>query len=155
MDRLFKDVRNLYYLIRYPVTKRQRLIRVASFWMLPIVIFLILDLIYQVFGLGIPCPARTVTGLLCPGCGTFRAIGALLRLDIWQAVRYNAFTLILLPILIVLCIRESTRYIKAATPPHMTGRLDLLISVVIAMIGILFTIVRNLPFMAVLQPTAI
>ena len=143
MNHLFKETRNLYNIVRNPATKRQRLIRVASFWILPLFIFLILGLIYRISGFGIPCPTRAITGLLCPGCGTFRAIDALFRLDIWQAARYNAFTLLLLPILAVLCIRESIRYINAA-PQRAGSRIELLLSVAIAAAGILFAIARNL-----------
>jgi hypothetical protein len=38
------------------------------------------------------CPLYTWTGWLCPGCGTLRALHALLHLDVVQALRYNAFT---------------------------------------------------------------
>lgn len=40
-------------------------------------------------GIGIPCLFRSVTGLLCPGCGNSRAALALLRLDIPAAMAYN------------------------------------------------------------------
>ena len=40
-------------------------------------------------GIGIPCLFRKITGFLCPGCGNSRAVLALLRLDIAEALRYN------------------------------------------------------------------
>ncbi|MBQ8768479.1 MAG: DUF2752 domain-containing protein [Oscillospiraceae bacterium] len=47
-------------------------------------------LAYLVYtGLQIPCLFRSVTGLLCPGCGNTRATLALLRLDFKAVLRYN------------------------------------------------------------------
>ena len=40
-------------------------------------------------GIGIPCLFRKITGLQCPGCGNSRAVLALLRLDVAEALRYN------------------------------------------------------------------
>ena len=40
-------------------------------------------------GIGIPCLFRSVTGLLCPGCGNSRAAVCLLRLDIAGAFLAN------------------------------------------------------------------
>ena len=40
-------------------------------------------------GHGLPCLFHRFTGLLCPGCGMSRAMGALLRLDFPAAFSYN------------------------------------------------------------------
>lgn len=40
-------------------------------------------------GLGIPCPFRTVTGLLCPGCGSGRALHHLLHGEVGLALAHN------------------------------------------------------------------
>jgi hypothetical protein len=39
------------------------------------------------------CPLFAWTGWLCPGCGTLRALHALLHLRVAEAVHDNAFTL--------------------------------------------------------------
>lgn len=36
-----------------------------------------------------PCIFRELTGALCPGCGSGRMVGALLRLDLGSALRAN------------------------------------------------------------------
>ena len=41
-------------------------------------------------GIGIPCLFYKITGLQCPGCGSSRAVMALLRLDLREALRHNA-----------------------------------------------------------------
>lgn len=56
------------------------------------------------------CIFHMVTGLQCPGCGSQRAIHALLHLDIAQALRYNALLVISIPFLTLLiaawCLRK-------------------------------------------------
>lgn len=53
-----------------------------------------------------------LTGLKCPGCGSQRAIHALLCGDILSAFRYNALLVISLPIILLYGIAEllRTRY---------------------------------------------
>jgi len=138
-------------LFNHPSTKRQRVFRVASLWVFITAVFLILRFVYLHFGFGIPCPLHAVTGLYCPGCGMFRAALALVRGDVWQAVRYNAFSVILLPLLFLLSIRGAVRYIRGAVPAH-AGRLEMIATVGIAAASVLYAVARNLPFLAMLRP---
>lgn len=46
------------------------------------------------------CPFRTLTGLLCPGCGSQRAIHNLLNLDIRGAFEQNALLVLSIPYLL-------------------------------------------------------
>lgn len=140
--------------IRYPITKRQRVLRVAFLWVLLILFFLLLRLIYLRFGVGIPCPFFFVTGLYCPGCGAFRALSALLQGDLWQAVRYNALVVLFMPLLIVLCVRETARYIRAVRPAPL-GRSETIVCIAVVAVSVLYAIARNLPFFAMLQPTSL
>lgn len=39
--------------------------------------------------LGLPCPVRQLTGIICPGCGMSRAWLAVLRLEILEAFGYH------------------------------------------------------------------
>lgn len=52
------------------------------------------------------CPVYKLTGWLCPGCGSQRAIHALLHGDISAAWNYNAMMLILAPTAIVAILIE-------------------------------------------------
>lgn len=49
------------------------------------------------------CPFKSVTGLMCPGCGSLRAIHSLLHLNIRDALHYNPVGTLLLPVLLVAC----------------------------------------------------
>lgn len=52
------------------------------------------------------CPVHLFTGWECPGCGSQRAIHALLHGDIAEAFAFNAFMVILLPYVIILSVAE-------------------------------------------------
>ena len=47
------------------------------------------------------CPLYAVTGLKCAGCGTQRAIHSLLHGDLLQAIRYNCFLTIFVPLFVL------------------------------------------------------
>jgi len=136
---------------RYTSTMRQRITRAASLWLLLLLAFILLRIIYLWFNFGVPCPLYITTGLFCPGCGMFRAIGALSQAAVLQAVRYNALSLILLPILVVYCIRDTIRYIQA-TPPAPASRKEMVFIVGLVALSMLYTALRNLPFFEILRP---
>jgi len=81
----------------------------------------------------------------------FRAADALLRGDVWQAIRYNALSVVLLPLLFVFSVRETVRYIRAAAPAP-ASRLEIALCVGVASVSVLYAAARNLPFFAILRP---
>ena len=52
------------------------------------------------------CPFLMLTGWLCPGCGSQRAIHALLHFDFVAAWRYNAMLVLSIPYLVLLLVAE-------------------------------------------------
>lgn len=49
------------------------------------------------YNFGVPCMLNQIFGIYCSGCGLTRAGLALLRLDFYQAFRYNAFSIVFIP----------------------------------------------------------
>jgi len=115
---------------------------------------LLLRAVYSATGAGIPCPVLALSGLFCPGCGMFRAIDALLRLDVWQAVRFNALAVFLLPLLLLFLLRSTARYILKM-PKMPTSRPELIFSISVAAVSIMYAVARNLPFLEMLRPTGV
>ena len=58
------------------------------------------------------CPFLLLTGLKCPGCGSQRAIHAMLHFDFYAAFRHNAMLLFFLPYIILLLWAKITRFIS-------------------------------------------
>lgn len=68
------------------------------------------------------CVFRTLTGWDCPGCGSQRAIHALLHGDLSAAWHYNAALLVAIPVLAVYLLGEIKRtawprYYRAISRP--------------------------------------
>lgn len=63
------------------------------------------------------CPVYALLHLQCPGCGTTRALAALLHGHFAEALRLNALTTLMLPpaaVYAVICYRRSLRaYLRA------------------------------------------
>ena len=55
------------------------------------------------------CPVHTLTGFDCPGCGTQRALHALLHGDLAATFRANALLVLFIPLITVMGISELNR----------------------------------------------
>lgn len=60
--------------------------------------------VHILFGVGLPCPLLSVTGLQCPLCGATRAAGAMVRGDWAAAWSYNALLVIGLGVAVLCAI---------------------------------------------------
>ena len=89
------------------------------------------------------CPIYDSLHLLCPGCGTTRALAALLRGHLAEALRFNALTTLMLPIVIAYAIR-SYRHFLNREPMHWP-QLPSSLLYAVAAIAVIFSIGRNLP----------
>ena len=69
-------------------------------------------LIIRLTGIGIPCPIRHITGIMCPGCGTTRMAMSILKLDFASAFRYNSAVFCMIPLMAATAARYSYVYIK-------------------------------------------
>jgi hypothetical protein len=90
------------------------------------------------------CPIYLTTHRLCPGCGSTRALHALLHLDIQGALQYNALFTLLFPVACLwlgfICYRTMRydQFPKVAFPRSVAA--CLIVSV------LLFTVARNTMF---------
>jgi len=90
-----------------------------------------------------PCPVHYLTGLYCPGCGSLRAIHALLHGDLRQALAMNALTVILLPFIGYGLALEVFAEVRERPGPGM--KLSATSIRVLGMFIVIFGVARNLP----------
>ena len=101
-----------------------------------VIFFILLISIYFVFFGNVLCPIYTKFYIYCPGCGITRMIRSILKLEFYQAFRYNmlAFILLILFIIyIIICIIKKS-FVK----------IDKRILYIIVILIIVFTILRNI-----------
>lgn len=87
-----------------------------------------------------PCLFHALTGLLCPGCGTTRAVWYLVHGHPIRALGENALTLSLLPFLVYDLGAVLTGRWMAISPRLRPWMIWTLLAVVVC-----FTIARNVP----------
>jgi hypothetical protein len=95
------------------------------------------------------CPFLALTGRYCPGCGSLRALHALTTGDIGTAVGLNVLAVAAVPLLAYLWLGWTARRVRRAPRTSLTDPRWLM---ALAALVVLFWIVRNLPFGAVLAP---
>lgn len=114
----------------------------------------IIYLIIFIFGIltvthviSIPCPIHYFTNLYCPGCGVSRMILSLLKLDIYQAFRYNQLLFLLFPFFIFFFINDI--YSKLKKKESLYKKVPEVIWYVLIIILIIYAIIRNInPYFA-------
>ena len=118
-----------------------------------IILLLILVILLYVwlnikYNIGFPCAIKQTFGIYCPGCGLTRAGISLLQLDLYQAFRYNAFSLLLIPLVFfsVLCFVWEWIFAKSS----IVGKIPVLFWSVVFIAFLGYGIVRN--FVPYLQP---
>ncbi|WP_380906181.1 DUF2752 domain-containing protein [Sphingobacterium suaedae] len=90
------------------------------------------------------CPMKALTGLECPGCGSQRAIHALLHGDVRRAFQHNA---LLLPFIPYLAIGFAFRFIHEPSPQLLEWRKILFGEYAIKLVGLsilAYFILRNI-----------
>ena len=122
--------------------------RVVSF-ALPVVIVSGLLLFYFLFDARktawLPqCPFHLFTGLLCPGCGSQRALSSILHGEFLQAMRFNILLIASLPFLLysatVMVINKATGHTIIQKIFYSTFFVRVVLILILA-----FWILRNLP----------
>jgi hypothetical protein len=90
------------------------------------------------------CLFHRTTGLLCPGCGSLRALHQLLHGHLLMALRCNALLVLSIPIVVWFGLRVARRRAQHATATGSAVRPYW----IWASFGVLlvFSVLRNLPF---------
>jgi hypothetical protein len=86
------------------------------------------------------CPLHYATGLHCPGCGTGRALHALVHGDLVRALRLNVLAVAAIPVFLALALRAALRPEKPLPLPPLWLRLA------VYAVLVFFLVARNLPF---------
>ncbi|MEE0060499.1 MAG: DUF2752 domain-containing protein [Acutalibacteraceae bacterium] len=99
-------------------------------------------LICNKIGFGIPCFIYQITGLKCGGCGVSRLCISLLKGDVHSAWQYNRATMLMLPAIAYLCIREIYLYIRY---DNLTlKKWERILTVVVVVVLLAFAVLRNI-----------
>ncbi len=94
------------------------------------------------------CPLKILTGWDCPACGGLRATFALTRGDVATAFDQNILVVFLLPALVIWwLVSLKRRWIgePRVVSPERAARRQAVIWAVVGL-SLVFTVVRNLPF---------
>ena len=89
------------------------------------------------------CILYQTTGLLCPGCGSLRALHKLLHGQVLAATHFNALLVLSTPVAAWLAVRSILRSMNGQL--HSPGFHQAWLCSALAVV-ILFGILRNLPF---------
>ena len=109
-----------------------------------IITILLLVLFILVYNdiISIPCIFHKLTGLYCPGCGATRMVKSILRLDFYQAFRYNQLLFIYTPFIIVLFINYIYCIFKKKN--NILNKIPNYVWWILVVITVLYGILRNI-----------
>jgi Protein of unknown function (DUF2752) len=94
------------------------------------------------------CPFYAMTGLYCPGCGGLRAVNDLGNGDLLGAASSNLVFVALIPLIVLVWMRWAGRAWTGAPAPTGRDRFGVRAGVwitVLAVVLVVFTVLRNLP----------
>ena len=97
------------------------------------------------FSFSIPCVFKKITGYFCPGCGITRMLFSILKLDFYQAFRFNPLVFVLLISYLLFLLIKRFKSIK------LSNQTTLVLLIITALFGIL----RNVEIFKFLQPVVV
>ena len=90
------------------------------------------------------CPFFTLTGLFCPGCGSQRAVSALLHGDFQDAINYNVLLVVTIPLILYSALIRVSNVFRS-TPVVQTIFYSPVFVRVFLVVVVLFGVLRNIP----------
>lgn len=97
------------------------------------------------------CVFKEIFNVYCAGCGTTRMVESILKLDLYQAFRYNPLMFILFIILGIYMIYQIFIYIKKGS----ILKINIKVLIIIASLLIIYMIIRNISVFDFLKPIKI
>ena len=91
-----------------------------------------------------PCPVRYLTGLYCPGCGSLRAMHALLHGELGRAWAMNPLMMVMLPFILYGLISAALLELRGRGLPEVVLPANCIRG--FCAVVILYAVARNLPF---------
>lgn len=91
------------------------------------------------------CPFFTLTHLYCPGCGSQRAISALLHADLLGAIDYNLMLVVSMPLILYSAFISVTNVFRAKPVIQTIFYSPLFVRLFLVAV-VLFGVLRNLAF---------
>ena len=133
--------------MRQPLPLWQRI----ALGLFPLLLLTLLLLYARAGWQGLRCPFYELTGLYCPGCGSGRAVSAMFRGQLRQALGYNILLFLLGPPALLVLAHEYLRLVfprlglrPVPVPQPVAAGCTTLIFV--------YWIARNLPLFSILAP---
>ena len=109
-----------------------------------LVTYLILGKIFHIY---LKCPIHEIFHVYCPGCGLTRMLSSILKLDFYQAFRYNPLLFIMLPFSLLLLIEDV--YSELKNKKSIYKRIPNCIWYIIIVILLIYAVLRNIyPYLA-------
>lgn len=100
---------------------------------------------------GLACPIKDLLNLNCPACGGSRMAMSIVKLDLYQAFRYNMYLFITAPFVIGVSVWQTFEYVKNN---YLLKNIDLFL--ILYLIGaVIFMVLRNIPCLSFLLPTVV
>lgn len=127
--------------MKIPEEYRSRVLRTVLIFMEIIVSVVVYIVVYTITGKGIPCIFRTVTGMLCPGCGMTHALSSISRGRFCEAMEYNALSVTLCPLLGIFCLIKACQYIRTGEEEFHT--LDIFFLILCLVSCVRYFVCRN------------
>jgi len=90
-----------------------------------------------------PCPLRYLTGLYCPGCGSLRAVHALLHGELGRAWAMNPLMIVSLPFVTYGLVSEALRELRGNGLPEVMLPASWIRA--FCVVVVLYAVARNLP----------
>ena len=140
-----------------PMKNNSKIKRIEK--VLKIILFLITCFITYIYlnkdiELEIPCIFHKITKLYCPGCGVTRMLFSMIKLEFYQAFRYNPLVFIYFPFIMFYSIYRIVIYINNKKDNIIT-KIPKNIILTLVIITIVYGFLRNTDIFSYLKPTTI